>query len=293
MAESLFDKEFLARLEYLYIVTRELFVGHASAERLSKKFGVGMEFADYRSYTPGDDVRYVDWSAYARREELLVKLFTEEQQAEFFFVLDASRSMATGTPEKLFFAKKIAATLGYVALANLESVTVVVFDETLRPIGRSFEGRAQLQQLLDFLESVEARGGTATNEAIRQFVRRYGNRGMVVLLSDFLDRAGYEETFRLLHYHRHDLLALQINDREEIAPTLTGDVELVDSETGENIIVQLTPELVASYQSRMAEHYGKLTNLCKALHHGYLPAVTDTPFETLIFDVFRRGGFLR
>src|SRR5437773_137820 len=116
MAESLLDKEFLARLEYLYVITRELFVGHASAERLSKKFGVGIEFADYRAYTAGDDFRYIDWSAYARRGDLLIKLFTEEQAAQLYFIVDASRSMGTGRPEKLYFAKKIAAALGYIGL---------------------------------------------------------------------------------------------------------------------------------------------------------------------------------
>src|SRR5579859_3673523 len=99
MASSLLDREFLQRLEYLYIVTRELFVGHISAERLSRKFGVGSEFADYRHYVAGDDFRYIDWAAYARRDEPLIKLFTEQQAAQIYLVLDVSRSMAVGTPE--------------------------------------------------------------------------------------------------------------------------------------------------------------------------------------------------
>src|SRR5579859_562884 len=104
MASSLLDREFLQRLEYLYIVTRELFLGHVSAERLSRKFGVGMEFADYRPYTWGDDFRYIDWAAYARRDDLLIKLFTEERANHVYLVIDASRSMGVGDPEKLFFA---------------------------------------------------------------------------------------------------------------------------------------------------------------------------------------------
>src|SRR5438876_948379 len=119
MAESLLDKDFLSRLEYLYVVTRELFVGHASAERVSRKFGVGLEFADHRAYSAGDDFRYIDWAAYARRDDLLIKLFAEEQALQLFFIIDASRSMSTGEPEKLLYAKKIAAALGYIGLANL------------------------------------------------------------------------------------------------------------------------------------------------------------------------------
>src|SRR5262245_35518856 len=118
--ESLLDQTFLARLEYLYIVTRELFVGHVSAERMSRKFGVGIEFADYRPYVSGDDFRYIDWAAYARRDDLLIKLFTEEQGASLYFLIDASQSMSVGTPQKLHYAKKIAAALGYIGLANLD-----------------------------------------------------------------------------------------------------------------------------------------------------------------------------
>jgi hypothetical protein len=143
MAESLLDNAFLARLEYLYVVTRELFFGHVSAERQSRKFGVGLEFADYRAYTPGDDFRYIDWLAYARRDDLLIKLFTEEQAARIYCVIDASKSMTVGTPEKLLYAKKIAAALGYIGLANLDAVTIAVFDEQLREGVRALEGRGQ------------------------------------------------------------------------------------------------------------------------------------------------------
>src|SRR4051794_7494456 len=114
MAESLLDPTFLAQLEYLYVVTRELFVGHTAADRMSRKFGVGMQFADYRADTAGDDYRYIDWAAYASRDDLLIKLFTEEQSNHLYFAIDASRSMATGSPQKLFYAKKIAAALAYI-----------------------------------------------------------------------------------------------------------------------------------------------------------------------------------
>src|SRR5262249_3147368 len=146
MAESLLEQEFLARLEYLYVMTRELFVGHVSAERLSRKYGVGLEFADYRAYAAGDDFRYIDWSTYARRDDLLIKLFSEEQSVQLYFVLDTSKSMALGNPQKLFFAKKIAAALGYVGLANLDPITMLCFDTTLREVSRTFQGRGQLQQ---------------------------------------------------------------------------------------------------------------------------------------------------
>ncbi len=294
MAESLLDKEFLARLEYLYVVTRELFFGHVSAERLSKKFGVGLEFADYRAYTPGDDFRYIDWLAYARRDDLLIKLFTEEQAAQIYCVIDGSQSMAVGSPQKLLYAKKIAAALGYIGLSNLDAVTICVFDEQLRDASRSLQGRGQLGQMMAYLESIRpGGGGTSMGLAIKQFVRRNQGGGIVVLLSDFLDRDGYEQAIRLLHYHHFDLMAVQINERNEVDPSYAGDLELVDAENGERRTVQMTPALVESYRGAFREHYLELERLCKVLRRGYVPVVTDSPFENLIFDVFRRGGFLR
>jgi len=294
MAESLLDKDFLARLEYLYVITREL-SGRVSADRLSRKFGVGLEFADYRSYTSGDDFRYIDWSAYARRGDLLIKLFTEEQAARIYFLIDASRSMAVGRPEKLHFAKKIAAALGYVSLANLDPVTMVVFDERLRDQDRTFEGRGHLRQMIAHLEAIRPGGETTSlGLAAAQFIRRYGHsRGVVVLLSDFLDRPGYEETLSLLHYHRFDLIAVQVNARDEVEPQLAGDVELVDSESGQRTVIQLTPDLVASYKRRVEAHYAELGRLCKVLRRRYLPVVSDVSFEQVVFDVFRRGGLVR
>jgi uncharacterized protein (DUF58 family) len=295
MAESLLDNAFLARLEYLYVVTRELFFGHVSAERQSRKFGVGLEFADYRAYTPGDDFRYIDWLAYARRDDLLIKLFTEEQAARIYCVIDASASMAVGEPEKLLYAKKIAAALGYIGLSNLDAVTIVVFDEQLREGSRALQGRGQLAHMMSYLEGIEPRGrGTAMGTALQQFVRRYkGGAGIVVLLSDFLDRQGYEEALRLLHYHHFDVIAVQVNERNEVDPGYSGDLELIDSENGERKVVQMTPQLLDAYRGAFQEHYAELARLCKALRRGYVPVVSDVPFENVIFDVFRRGGFLR
>jgi uncharacterized protein (DUF58 family) len=293
MAESLLEPEFLARLEYLYVVTRDLFVGHITAERLSKRFGVGQEFADFRSYVPGDDYRHIDWATYARRDALVVKLFAEEQELPIYLFLDASRSMTCGAPEKLHYAKKIAAALGYIGLANLDPIIVVPFDSVLRPQSRRFQGRGQLQAMIAFLQGIEGAGLTDMGRAVREFVQRQPRRGLVVMLSDFLDRTGYEEAIRLLHYHRFDLLALQVNDRDEIVPTLAGDLELLDSETGEPLVVKLTPAMLDEYKVRYREHYAELERLCELFNRRYMPVVTDHPFEDLVLDVFRRGGLVR
>src|SRR5579859_5863136 len=164
----------------------------------------------------------------------------------------------------------------------------------MRDDARMFQGRGRLQAMLATLEEISP-GGTATSlgTTIRELVRRFPSHGLVVVISDFLDHEGYQETVRLLHYHRYELIAVQVNDREELEPSLTGDFEMIDSETLERSIVRVTPETVAAYKQRLAAHYSELARLCKLLRRGYLPVVTDTPFENVIFDVFRRGGYLR
>jgi uncharacterized protein (DUF58 family) len=290
---SLLDPEFLVRLEYLYVMTRDLFVGHIAADRVSKRFGVGTEFADFRPYVPGDDFRHIDWAVCARRETLAVKLFSQENELPIYLAIDASLSMLTGDPEKLYFSKQIAAALGYIGLSNGDPVTVVPFDEGLRPGSRQFHGRGQLSALLAFLDQIEGMRRTNLTRAFSEFVHQDTRRGLVILLSDCFDPEGYGEAIRLLHYHRFDLLVLQINARDEVEPSIGGDVELIDSETNETLTVKLTPALLAEYQQRFSNHYAELKALCRMLRRGYLQVVTDAPFDQLIFDVFRRGGFLR
>src|SRR5262249_55799527 len=152
-----------------------------------------------------------------------------------------------------------------------------------------FEGRGQLRNMLRYLQGVEPAGGTGMANVTRSFVQRFSARsGIVVLLSDFLDGPGYEETLRLLHYYRFDSVAIRINDREEVEPSLTGDTELIDSESGERIVVQITPALTAAYKQRLLRHYAPLEQLCSVLRRTYLSVITDTPFDQLILEIFRR-----
>jgi uncharacterized protein (DUF58 family) len=293
MAESLLSPEFLQRLEYLHLLTRELSPEQGAGSRTARKFGVGTEFADYRNYVPGDDSRHIDWNVYGKSDRVVVKLFSQEQSAQVSFLIDASPSMSVGDPSKLLFAKKIAAALAYIALVNLDHVTHYVFDSALRPIARDFRGGGQLPQMLGYLEAIAPANQTGLAATARQFVQRERRRGLVVLLSDFLDRSGYEEAIRLLHYNRHDLMAIRINDRDEVDPAGVGDLEMIDSETGERRVVQLTPTSKQEYLARLAEHYSELSRMCKVIGRREFQVVTDSPFEQLVLNIFRHGGLVR
>src|SRR5437763_1696483 len=226
----LLDPEFLARLEQLELVSRKIFLGRMKGERRSKRKGQSVEFADYRNYVVGDDLRFLDWNLYARLDRLFLRLFMEEEDLHFYLLIDASLSMDFGTPTKLHYAKQVAAALGFIGLVNLDRVMVEVIGGTAPPPLPALRGRKSLWRLLDFLQNVQPAGGGDLTRALRNFSIRSSGKGVVVLLSDFMDKNGYEEALRYLVARQMDVYVIQVLSQEEVDPDVTGDVKLVDIE---------------------------------------------------------------
>src|SRR5919108_1904491 len=155
-AAPLLSPEFLHRLEQLELVSRKIFLGRMKGERLSKRKGQSVEFADYRNYVIGDDLRFLDWNLFARLDRLFIRLFLEEEDLHFYILIDNSLSMDFGTPTKLHYAKQLAAALGFIGLANLDRVVIEAFNERLTQTMPAARGRRSLWRLLDFLGKIEA-----------------------------------------------------------------------------------------------------------------------------------------
>src|SRR5881275_588703 len=185
-ALSLLDPKFLARLEQLELVSRKIFLGRMKGERRSKKKGQSVEFADYRNYVIGDDLRFLDWNLYARLDRLFLRLFMEEEDLHFYVLIDNSLSMDFGSPTKLHYAKQIAAALGFIGLVNLDRVVVEAFNERLTQTMPPLRGRRSLWRLMDFLQKVEPAGPSDLKRALRSFSLKCSGKGIVVLLSDFM-----------------------------------------------------------------------------------------------------------
>src|SRR5437667_7139677 len=157
-APPLLDPQFLARLEQLELVSRKIFTGAIKGERRSKRKGQSVEFADYRNYVVGADLRFLDWNLYARLDRLFLRLFMEEEDLHFYVLLDNSLSMDFGTPTKLHYAKQVAAALGFIGLVNLDRVVVEAFNDRLTQSLPAVRGRRSLWRLMDFLQKIEAAG---------------------------------------------------------------------------------------------------------------------------------------
>lgn len=290
---ALFDTDFLKKLEYLSIVSRRAFRGQLMAQRRTMQLGSGIEFADHREYTAGDDFRYLDWNLYARHDELLLKRFQEEEDLHLYVLLDCSRSMGFGNPPKFDLARQVAAALAYIALADLDRVALVAFaDRVLQdfPLSR---GKARILGVMKFLENLEATG-TATNlsELVTAFVHRPQRRGLAVVISDLYDPAGFERGLDLLRHHRYEPHVIQLYDRTEAEPTVLGDVELVDCESGAVKKITVTEKNLRQYRDVFRGFLERVGRYCRNYGVGCTTTSADVTFDSLVLGMMRTAGTL-
>ncbi len=293
VANPLLDDDFLRRIEQLSLVSRKVLAGRMRGERRSRRRGASMDFADYRDYVQGDDLRVVDWNIVGRLDRLFLKLFLAEEDLHVFTLVDASQSMAFGTPPKLETAKRVAAALSYIALCGMERASVFVFGETLTRVFPAVRGKRQVWRLFDFLAGVEAAGPTSLAAAGRRFAQRRPGKGVVVVVSDFLDKAGYEEGLKYLRGPGFDVFVCQVLAREEVDPPLEGDLKLVDVEDADTSEVSLTQDLRKAYRRNLDAFCGGLRDFCRKSGFQYLFTTTDRPFDRLILGYLRTIGVVK
>ena len=290
--QSTFDSEFLKKLEYLYIVSKKIFAGRIKAERRSTRRGVSVEFADYRNYTAGDDFRYIDWNAFARLDELLLKLYEEREDLHIYFLVDASRSMTYGEPEKLLYAKRVAAALAYIGLSNLDRVSITAFTDTDQERLPTERGKGKIFTLLDFLDRIDGAGETNLQTAFHNFVHTTKRRGLIVLISDLFDPRGFTNGLNVLKFQKHDLFIIHIIDEREAEPTLLGDYHLVDVETDQLRPVTVNESHIKRYKALFQKYCDDLDRYCVQREIGFIRTTTQLPFDELILRIFRMGGFV-
>lgn len=291
--QDLFDDQFQRKLETLAIVSRRVFAGRQRAERRAKKKGSGVEFADHRDYTAGDDFRFVDWGIYQRFGRLLVRLYEEEEDLSIYFIVDCSRSMGFGDAAKFDQARRLCAALAYVGLANLDRVTVVgVGDEVISRLPPT-RGKSRIFTVFRFLSELEAESSTDLGEALKTFVAQHKRRGLAVLISDLYDPQGFERGINVLRYNKFEPYVIHVIEPKEASPPVKGDVRLYDCETGEEREVTITNDLLQRMRGAFEDYQHEIERFCAKQQVPYFPADTETEFDELVLRVFRRGGFLR
>jgi uncharacterized protein (DUF58 family) len=287
---TLLDPGLIAQLDRLELAVKRLYAGRTQGEKRSRRRGTGSEFADYRDYVQGDDLRFVDWNVYGRLDRLFLKLFHVEEDLRLSVFLDSSLSMDFGSPSKLLYAKRFAAALGYVALVNLDRVAVETSAGAQLAPQR---GRSQVWKLLDFLEETTASGGTDLAEGLRGFALRNRTPGMKVVVSDFLDKRGYEGALKWLLRGGDEAVVVQVLAPEEVNPTIVGDLALVDAEDGDLSEVSITAGLLRQYQRTLSGLVNGLKEYCRTRGMAYFLVQSSHDVERVLLDALRRTGVLR
>jgi uncharacterized protein (DUF58 family) len=291
---SLLTADLLRRLEQFQLLAQRRAKSAAKGERRSRARGQSVEFADHRNYVPGDDFRYIDWNLYGRLDKLFLKLYEEERELPVSIFLDASESMNFGSPRKIDFAKQIAGAIGYVALCGFDRVSVNVFPDdpeqsAIRGALRAVRGRKSSMQYFQNLHQLQPKGSADLNEALRRGAMQARAAGVAVILSDFLDPAGYESGIMALVGRGLQVNAVQILAPEEMNPDTYGDLKLIDSETG--IIQEVTfgKYRVAQYQQTVRNFCQRLKEFCSARGVSFFTVTSDTSLEKLLLKQLREA----
>jgi uncharacterized protein (DUF58 family) len=291
--QPLLDPQFLHRLEQLELVSRKIFQGRMKGERRSKKKGQSVEFADYRNYVIGDDLRFLDWNLYARLDKLFLRLFFEEEDLHFYILLDNSLSMDFGNPTKLHYARQIAAALGFIGLVNLDRVVIEVFNNRLTQSLPAQRGRRSLWRMMDFLQQIEPAGPSDMSKSLRSFSLKCSGKGVVVVLSDFMDKGGYEEALRYLIARQLDIYVIQVLSQEEIEPEIVGDLKLTDIEDDDVAEITVSGPLLKRYKQNLAAYRAAMHEFCTRRGVSYLFTSNQIPFERLVLTYLRQKGLVR
>jgi hypothetical protein len=305
MTDALLTPELLRRLEQFQLLAARRAKSSSKGERRSRARGQSVEFADYRTYVHGDDFRYLDWNLYGRLEKLFLKLYEEERELPVRIFLDASESMTFGEPRKFDFARQVAAAIGYVALSGFDRVSVIPFPDlansadpdpgvrikelAARGALRSVRGKKSAIQFFQNLGGLSAGGPANLNEALRRGALEARQAGVAVVLSDFLDPAGYESGLTALVGRGFQVDLVQILAPDELSPSTFGDLRLVDSETGAMQEVTFGRFRLKAYRQTVQNFMQRLREYCKARGINFFTASSNTDLQDLLLKQLRQA----
>ena len=295
--DDLIGNELMARIGQLDVVSRKIFSGKIQGERRSKRRGQSVEFADFRPYVHGDDLRFIDWNIFGRLDRLFLKIFLEEEDLSLLVAIDTSASMDWGDPNKLAYAQRLAMALGYVGLVNHNRVTMAAFggEGGLR-ILKNLRGRRRTSEMGRWLLDLQPGGANSFEESMKSLAVSRQGRGVMLVISDFLFKEGYEKGLRYVAGRGYDLWCLQTLAPQEIDPAahgLAGDWRLTDAEDRDEAEVTASPGLIEQYRANLGAWCAGLRDFAVRRSIMHLVVDTSTDVDVLLLEYLRRRGLLR
>ena len=297
-APVLLPESIRRRLDPLMLVAQKARAGAMKGDRRSVKRGSSIEFADYRNYVPGDDLRQLDWNIYARLERPYIKLLEDEEDLAVHIILDASASMdfppeAASDQKKLLFAKRIMAGLGYIALTSGDRLMLTAVNDRGLSVFGPVRGRGQGVAMFHYIQHIDADGITDLNIMLKDYALRASRPGLTVVISDMFSPTGYIDGLNALLSRGHEAALAHVLSPPEAAPPLAGDLRLIDVETGQAQEVTVDAVMRGLYQRRLTAWRDEIRSECQRRGAHYFPLQTDAPWERLILSDMRRAGLVK
>ena len=279
----LLDRKFLERLERLTIHWQKSFPGLVGGHNRSRLPGGGQEFLDHRHFHQGDDLRAVNWRAYMRLDKMFLKLFQVEPRVPVRMLLDISDSMSAGSAEKFDFARRLAGALCYVGLVRLDTIEVLPFAEKLQEGKTCGGGRHRFTPLSRFLEALNPGGTTSFLKVVRNFLNDYPQRGLVIVISDFLDEGGCDKALQYLADYGNELMLIHVWSDEDRTPPWTGECDLIEAESGARLHIHVDAEARARYTEEFDKFAASIRAVAMRNSGRYAAIPTSMPLEDAIF----------
>jgi uncharacterized protein (DUF58 family) len=290
MNNKIFDSEFLRKLDNIALSAKITMNEGSSGSRKSKAKGSSVEFSDFREYSIGDDFRRIDWNAYGRFDKLFVKLFMEEREALVNIFIDCSKSMDFGSPKKSFTALRLSGIFAFLALNNLDRVSMNSVKGSNLLQNPSVMGKNMFNRCLDYLGNIEFAGDTDLYSSIKK--KNLQSRGISIIISDFFTKGSLEEAIKYLLYKNQQVVLIHVLSPEELSPELYGQVKLLDSETGVSQNISITPAILKAYEKNLNTFIGGIKAFSSKFGVSYIQVSSEEKIEKIVFEDLAKAGVI-
>ena len=295
---KILNDEFFSRLETLTLELRANLGGFFGGKHLVRTYGQTVEFADYREYMLGDDIRRIDWNLYSRFEKFFLKLFTDERQMHTQIFIDCSASMGKDMPEKAEYVIGTAAALGYLSVHNMDKVSFKLIngDKAEDNFGTIVGKRAFFNAISD-LDHLEFNGDSDIYKAITSCPNLGTNDGLTVIISDFFTSSDWKKAIDYLCYKKKQVLLIQVMTPEEIDPSYSGRVNLIDSEANgmddiKNMRIKISRSNQLAYEEALRDFREDLSSFCASRGADFISVSTDQPLDRMLFKELLKVGIM-
>lgn len=286
------DGEFVKKLERLNVLAKRVAWASGEGERIGRAKGASLEFADHRSYTPGDDIRYIDWNIFARRDQLFIKEFFAEESVHVAVAFDSSRSMGCGSPSKLECAKLIAAALSYIGLSNFDTVSLYSFADGMTTHRQFVRGKRMIFEFLKDIDGVPPAGETDLRRAFETPPRTIKGKSVLFIVSDLFDRDDWRAGLSRLAVQSYQVNLIHVLSRDDIEPAGRGRLLLTDAENGERERIELTSRSAKAYRKALDRFLADIESFAMEKEFQYVRTVSSDPIEKIVAEIARKGLIL-